>query len=61
MPGIIWWEASGPGTGSPRSRSQRSISAISSRCPTTIRSQSTRRAWPASCDGAQPAISTACA
>src|SRR5213076_2280870 len=37
------------------------MTAISSRCPTTMRSHRARRAGLAPCAGAQPAISTACA
>ena len=58
MPGIMSCEASASGTGCPRSRSQRCMVAI---CPTTIRSQSAVSDGLAPCDGAHPAISTACA
>src|SRR2546422_4486482 len=54
-------ETSASGRVGGRPGGQRCINAISSRCPTTIRSHRARRVALASCEGAQPAISTACA
>src|SRR5438309_388465 len=61
MPGIMKWAGSPSGTVSLRPRSQRCIRPISSVCPTTMRSHRACSAGLAPCDGAQRAMSTACA
>jgi hypothetical protein len=58
---IVRCVAVASGTGAPFWRSHDCMSAISSPCPTTMRSQSRTMSARAPCDAAQPAISTACA
>src|SRR6266853_793920 len=61
IPGITWPRGSAGGTSSLCSRSHRCTNAISSFWATTMRSHRMRTDGLAPCDGAQPAINTACA